>query len=129
MGRNNFCIVMKFFNLICRVQNPGLQRDNFALISVVWDKYVNNCIACYKPGENTTVDKQLFPTKVHCRFTQYTPNKPNKFSIKFWVAVDVDTKYILSAIPYLGKDETRPPNLRLSENVVMNIVDPHLTKG
>ena len=87
------------------------------MISVVWNKFIESCIVCYKPRENITVDKQLFPTKARCRFTQYMTNKPDKFGIKFWLAVDVKSKYILNARPYLGKDEARP------------IVKPYLGKG
>ena len=49
------------------------------------------------------------------------PNKPDKFGIKFWLAVDVDTKHILNAIPYLSKEESRAPSQRLSDWVVMNV--------
>ena len=57
------------------------------------------------------------------------PNTPDKFNIKFWLAVDVDTKYILNAIPYLGKEESRAPSQRLSDWVVMNLMQPYLGKG
>ena len=105
-----------------------LQTDKFALISVVWDKFIENCIVCYKPGENITVDKQLFPTKPCCTFTQYMANKTDKFGIKFWLAVDVEYKYIPNAISYLGKDEARPVTQRLSESVVIKIVELYLGK-
>ena len=83
-----------------------------------------NCIVCYKPGGNITVGKQLFPTKARCKFTQYLAKKPDKFGIKFWLAVDVKSKYILNAIPYLGKDEARPlvePYLGKERNVTTDI--------
>ena len=35
-------------------------------------------------------------------------NKPDKFDIKFLLAVDVESKYILNAIQHLGKDEAIP---------------------
>lgn len=70
--------------------------------------FVKNCRACFKPGANVTVDEQLFPTKARCKFTQYMANKPDKFGIKFWLAADVDTKYLLNGFPFLGKDDTRP---------------------
>ena len=120
---------MSVFDLMCIVHDSILRTDKFALISVVWDKFVNNCIVCYKLGENTTVDKQLFPTKVRCRFTQYMANKPDKFGIKLWLAVDMESKYLLNAIPYLGKDETRPSNQIPSESVIMKIVDQLLGKA
>ena len=55
-------------------------------------------------------------------------NKSDKFGIKFWLAVDVVSKYILIAIPYLRKDKSRPPT-RLSDNVVMNLMQPFMCKG
>ena len=56
-------------------------------------------------------------------------NKSDKFGIKFWLATDVEFKYIANAIPYLGKDEARPATQRLSESVVIKIVEPYLGKG
>ena len=67
-----------------------------------------------------TIDEQLFPTKVRCRFTQDMPNKPDKFGIKCWLASDVDSKYVINALPYLGKDEYRPS----SEYVILKRIEP-----
>ena len=69
-----------------------------------------------------TIDEQLFPTKSRSRFTQYMSYKPDKFGIKFWFVIDLESKYILNAIPYPGKDESRSFNQRLSDNVVMEPV-------
>ena len=102
--------------------------DKFGFIFAVWDKFVANCIIWYKPEKYITVDKQLFPTKAFCRFIQYMVNKPEKFGIKFWLTVDVEFKYIPKAIPYLGKDDARPDTKRLSESVVIKIVEPYLDK-
>ena len=33
---------------------------------------------------------------------QYVSMKPDKFGIKFYLMVDVKTKYLYNAIPYLG---------------------------
>ncbi len=89
-----------------------LVTDRCAMISEIFDKFVKNSIASYTPGENITVDEQLFPTKARCRFTQYMANKPDKFGIKFWVGADVETKYMLPIpSPYLGKDSSRPSML------------------
>ena len=56
------------------------------------------------------------------------PKKPYKFDIKFWLAIDVETKYILNAIPYLGTNETRTPSHRFSDWVVMKLIKPYLGK-
>ncbi|KAJ8400903.1 hypothetical protein AAFF_G00392570 [Aldrovandia affinis] len=95
----------------------------------VWERFVHNGIACYKPGPDLTVDEQLFLTKAHCRFTQYMPNKPDKFGIKFLLAADVETKYMVNGFPYLGKDDSRPATQRLGENVLLKLVEPYMGKG
>ncbi|KAL2729204.1 hypothetical protein V1478_005993 [Vespula squamosa] len=73
---------------------------------------------------NLTVDEQLFPTIVRCKFTQYVPSKPDKFGIKFWLASDTDNKYIINGFPYLGKEETRPSSIPLGAFVVLIPVEP-----
>ena len=130
MARNRFREILRFLRFDMRsTRSIRLQADKFALVSDLWNKFVDNCISSYKPGPNITIDEQLFPTKARYRFTQYMPNKPDKFGIKFWLAVDVDTKYILNAIPYLGKEESRAPSQRLSDWVVTNLMQPYLGKG
>ena len=109
-------------------RSTRLQTDKFGLFSDIWNKFVDNSISCYKPEENITIDEQLFSTKCR-RFTQYMPNKPGKFGIKFWLAVDVESKYALNAVPYLGKDDFHPPNQRLSDTVVMTLMEPFVGKG
>ena len=106
------------------------QTDKFALISAIWDKFIENCIVCYKPGENITVDEQLLPTKACCKFMQYSmANKSIQFGIKFCSAVEVEFKYIPNAISYLGKDEATPATQKLSKSVVIQIVESYLGKG
>ena len=85
------------------------QTDKFALISAIWDKFIENCIFCYKPGENITMDE----LKPAANFMQYMANKPDQFGIKFWPAVEVEFKYIPNAVSYLGKDEARPATQKL----------------
>ena len=79
-----FCDIMRFFRFDKQsTRLSRLQTDKFALISAVWDKFIENCIVRYKPGENITVDEQLFPTKACCRFTPYdiwSTNRTNSVS-------------------------------------------------
>ena len=60
---------------------------------------------------------------------QYMPNKPNKFGIKFWMAADVQTKYMLHSFPYLGKDDLRLAGIALSEQVVFPLIKPYRKTG
>ena len=52
---------------------------------------------------NLAVDEQLFPSNSKCALIQYMANKPDKFGIKFWLAVFVKSFYSLNEFPYLGK--------------------------
>jgi hypothetical protein len=130
MSRNRFMEIMKYLRFDLKsTRSIRLQTDQFALASTPWNTFIANSILCYKPGENITIDEQLFPTKARCKWTQYIASKPDKFGIKFWLAVDVSSKYLVNGAPYLGKDEARPPGLRLSDSVVMNLMDPYMGKG
>jgi hypothetical protein len=55
--------------------------------------------------------------------------KPDKFGIKFWLLCDVNTKYVLNAIPYLGKDDSRPDNVQLGHHVTKELLKPYLLGG
>ncbi|KAL2731752.1 LOW QUALITY PROTEIN: piggyBac transposable element-derived protein 4-like [Vespula squamosa] len=57
---------------------------------------------------NLTVNEQLFPTKVRCKLTQYIPNKPDKFRIKFWLASDTNN--------------TRPSSIPIGDFVVLQLI-------
>ena len=84
---------------------------------------IENSQNCHAPGQNITVDEQLFPRKATCRFTQYMPNKPDKSTIKFWLASDLQSKFIINGFPYLGKDETKQSSIPLSEFVVLKLIE------
>ncbi|KAJ8873290.1 hypothetical protein PR048_026924, partial [Dryococelus australis] len=103
-------------------RSARLVKDKFAL---VWDSFIENCSLCYVPGANITVDEQLFPTKARCKFTQYMANKPDQFGIKFWLAADVDTKYLLNGSPYL--DNRLSKNTPLYDTIVMKNNETTLT--
>ena len=109
MSRNCCREITRFlrFDLRC-TKSARWQTDKFALISDIW--FVDNSISCCQPGENITIYEKPFPTKSLCRFIQYMPNKPDKFDMKFWLAVDVEFKYILNAIPIWEKtSHVHPP--------------------
>ena len=63
-------------------------------MSRIWDKFIENSENSFKPGAFIIVDEQLFPMKARCRFSQYMPNKVDKFGTQFWLASDIETKYV-----------------------------------
>ena len=52
---------------------------------------------------------------------QCMPNKPDKFGIKFCIAADVKTKFMLHSFPYMEKDDSRPAEVTLGEQVVLRL--------
>ncbi|KAJ8887860.1 hypothetical protein PR048_014078, partial [Dryococelus australis] len=91
--------------------------------------FVNNCVICYKPTDNITIDEELFSSSCRCPFTQYMSNKPDMFGVKYWLAVDAKHQNILNGFPYLGKDATRPADRHLGEHVVLRLTELFFDKG
>jgi hypothetical protein len=107
-----------------------VELDKFTHIRSVFHKFTDNCSSVYVPNFSLTVDEQLMPLKSRCPFIMFMANKPDKFGLKFWLLVEVKTKYIIAMIPYLGKsDQPRPPGRSLSEDVVLRLAASIQKKG
>lgn len=119
MSRDRFYEIMRYMRFDEKpTRSERLQRDKFALASDLWTPFVDNCVKCFNPYENLTIDEQLVPCKTRCRFIQYMANKPDKFGLKFFLAVDLKQKYVCNGLPYLGKYDDRPEDESLSCHVV-----------
>lgn len=104
-----------------KFQVPQYMRSATLKMRSPWClKFVQNSIACCKPGVDITVEDQLFPTKARCSFIQYIASKPDKFGIKFCLTADVGTKCMLNGPPYLAKEETQRPGQRLGDSGIEN---------
>lgn len=130
MPRDRFREIMRY---LCVSKNSekqaGLCTDKFAPFSDVWSGFVDNCTACYKPGAHISVGEQLLPTRAQCSFAQYLFNKHSKFGIRFWLAVDVDSKYLLNGLPHLWKCEARSANQRLGERAALTLLESYVGRG
>ena len=130
MSRDRFKEILRFLRFDKKSsRSERLQTDKFALFSTVWNRFIENFIAYYKPGAFLTVDEQLFPSKARCPFTQFMASKPDKYGQKYCLVVDKDSKYVANGFPYIGKDELRSTNERVSDHVVMKLAEPYLKKG
>ena len=57
------------------------------------------------------------------------PNKPDKFGIKFWFLVEVESKYMVNLRPYLGAQEKESrQGVPLAQDVVLRLVSPVKSK-
>ena len=64
------------------------------------------------------------PCKPRCKFIQYIANKPNKFGLKFWLAVDVENKYLFNGFPHVGNDDTSSSDMSVLTDVVLKLMAP-----
>lgn len=87
-----------------REQRRG--TDRFAPIRKVWNIFIEACGTYYIPHKFLTVE-QLLALRSCCPLHMYIPNKSEKYGIKIIMVNDVKSKYMLSGIPYLGKQGTR----------------------
>ena len=130
MPRHRFLEIMKYLRFDLKSERRrNLEKDKFCSASSLWNPFIENCQKAFRPNANITVDEQLLPCKARCKFIQYMANKPDKFVIKFWMAVDVETKYLFNGFPYVGKDESRSGDVSVHTNVVMNLMMPLFKKG
>lgn len=131
MSRDRFISILKYLRFDDkpkRLRNPN--EDHFMPIREVFDKFVGNCQSKFTCNYSLTVDEQLLPLKTRCRHITYMPNKPDKYGLKFWLLVDVVTKYVINIIPYLGAQERNERgDAPLVESVVLKLIQPIRGRG
>ena len=130
MSRDRFVEIMRFLRFDLKTERRrNLLHDKFALVSELWNSLISNYEKAFIPQWNITVDKQLLPYKAQCKFIQYMANKPEKFGSKFWLAVDVENKYLFNGFPYVGKNDTRSSDMRVPTDVVLKLMAPVFQRG
>lgn len=126
MSEERFCFLircLRFDNLETREERRA--SDKFAPIRTLWDMFVEKCKDNYQPGRNITVDEQLLAFRGRCGFRQYIANKPAKYGIKIVMACDVNTSYMLNAMPYIGAHTRPPKGMMLGEYFTMELLRPY----
>ncbi|XP_071055485.1 piggyBac transposable element-derived protein 4-like [Onthophagus taurus] len=93
------------------------REDKFSPIRQIWEDFIESCTKSYSPHCYVTIDEQLLGFRGKCPFRVYIGSKPDKYGIKVVCMCDSRTYYMISAIPYIGKN-TNPTN----ESVPMYLV-------
>ena len=75
------------------------------------------------------MDEQLLPCKARYKFIQYMVNMPDKFGLKFWLAVDVENKYLFNGFLYVGKDDTTSSDMPVPTDIVLKLMAPLFQRG
>jgi len=119
-SRFNFLInCLRFDDRNTRPQRK--EETKLAPISIIWNILLNNCRNNYKPGSYVTIDEQLVGFRGRCPFRMYIPSKPTRYGIKIVMMCDNSSKYVIDAIPYLGKG-TVPNGLVAADFFVKQLV-------
>ena len=131
MPRNTFKSILRFLRFDDKSTRRGrLDTDKFTHIREIFEKFSYNCATKYTPTFSLTIDEKLMPMKNRCPFIVYMPNKPDKFGIKFWLLVEVESKYVVNLRPYLGAQEKESrQGVPLAQDVVLRLVSPVKSKG
>ena len=129
MSRNRITEIMKYLRSDIRsTRSIRISTAKFA-ISEIWNRFIDNCVACYKPGSNIFVYRQLFPCKWRCPFMQCITSKPDKFCVKFWQAVAPNPNTCWIHCLTSQKDDTWWSTQPVTEHVVLSLVKPYVGKG
>ena len=133
MARDRFLKILKYIRFDDkpkRLRNAGSNKDKFLPIREVFERFSSNCQSKFTCTYSLTIDEQLLPMKSRCRLITYMPNKPDKYGIKFWLLVNVETKYVINIIPYLGAQERNERgDTPLAECVVLKLIQPVRGQG
>jgi len=74
------------------------------------------------------VSKLICYVTSHCFLTNSLclVTKPDKYGIKFWVLVEVASKFIFNIVPYFGAQKYGRGCVRLAESVIVKLL-PDIT--
>lgn len=104
MSRDRFDFLIRHLRMDDKnIRQDLIMTDIFVPIRKIWDIFMYNCRSNYIPGVHLTIDEQLLGFRGHCPFRTSLPNKPKKNGIKLVTLCDSTSRYMIDAIPCLGK--------------------------
>ena len=124
MSRNRFKLLCQniTFDDIDDREVRYFSNPKFFKFNHVFDRFNENIFNCYEPGKDLCIDETLYPYRGRCQMRQYMPNKPNKYGLKYFNNVDVDTSYLLKSIFYCGKlDKNSKNGTSIGQKIVLSL--------
>ena len=125
MSRWRFLDVIKYLRFDVKSERKRqLETDKSCLASSIWNSFTENCQKSYNPNSNITVLSMnsncccLAKQDVNL-YNIYMTNKPDNFGPKFWVAAEVESKYLHNGFPCLRKNSTRNGDVSAPTDLVM----------
>ena len=125
MSRERFEKIISCLRFDVRTTREERKKtDKFAAIREIRSDFQDNLKICYIPGSYVTIDEQLLGFRGKCPFRQFMPKKPDKYGLKFWLCVDVDSYYVLNAFPYIGRQPHQERQTQIGASVVLELLQP-----
>lgn len=84
------------------------KEDNLAPVRDILHQFIEKCVQHYTVGSYVTIDEMLEGFRGRCKFRQYIANKPAKYGIKIYAAVDARMFYTHNIEIYAGKQPNGP---------------------
>ncbi|UYV61742.1 hypothetical protein LAZ67_1006248 [Cordylochernes scorpioides] len=128
MSRDRFFLILSVLHFNDnKTQIPG---DKLHKLKPVVDHMKSAYKNAFKPFQDVCIDESLVLFKGRLGFKQYIPSKRKRFGIKLFVLCDVETKYILDFIVYVGKGtEIEDSDMGVSSSVITTLLQPYMNKG
>ncbi|UYV64107.1 hypothetical protein LAZ67_2006590 [Cordylochernes scorpioides] len=128
MSRDRFFLILSVLHFNDnKTQIPG---DKLHKLKPVVDHMKSAYKNTFKPFQDVCIDESLVLFKGRLGFKQYIPSKRKRFGIKLFVLCDVETKYILDFIVYVGKGtEIEDSDMGVSSSVITTLLQPYMNKG
>jgi len=105
MARDRYKEILRYLRFDDKTSRQARSVDKFAPIREVFNLFSECCRTSYIPECSLTLDEQVLPLKTRCGFIVFMPNKPDKYGLKFWLLCEVNSKYVVNIMPYLGAQE------------------------
>jgi len=128
MSRNRFTVIFAALHYVnttvlsAEEKNAAKKADCFWLLTPWLTRLSGNYTKYFFPGQKLDVDEKTVGFQGRHPAVCYNPNKPAKWALKFFALNDASTSYMLSFLPYRGRDETRPAGIPATEWPVMQLL-------
>jgi len=77
--------------------------DLFAPVRDMWEEFLDKCASLYDPGPYVSMGDMVLNFPGLCPFRTFSTATGYKHGVKIYALCDAETKYLISAAPYLGK--------------------------
>lgn len=76
-------------------RKEGKRNDPTAAVSVIFNKFIENCRLVYSPGSTMCADEMFVPFCGRCAFKMYMPKKLcTKYGLKILYLMDTRIHYV-----------------------------------